>query len=436
MSDSVNTRELILDILMEVTEHQGYSHIILRDVLNKYAYLSRQERAFIARISEGTLERMLEMDMILNQFSKTKVKKMKPVIRNILRMSVYQIKYMDSVPDSAICNEAVKLAVRRGLGGLKGFVNGVLRNISRNKDQIRYPLEEKEPEEYLSVTCSVPLWIVQQWTQEYGYDRTKQMCQSFLESAPLSIRTNLQQTTPQHLKKKLEKEGVSVEENPEFSYAFFISGYDRLDALEAFREGLFSVQDMASMYVAEAADVQPGAYVIDVCAAPGGKSMHLAEKLQGTGMVEARDLTEYKVDLMEENIARCQLKNMKAVQWDATIKDADSVEKADVVIADLPCSGLGVMGRKPDIRYRVTPEDVQALAALQRKILSVVQEYVKPGGTLVYSTCTVTRAENDGNVQWFGEQYPEFQFENMRQLYPGEGRHDGFFIAKWKKQTV
>ena len=436
MSDSVNTRELILDILMEVTEHQGYSHIILRDVLNKYAYLSRQERAFIARISEGTLERMLEMDMILNQFSKTKVKKMKPVIRNILRMSVYQIKYMDSVPDSATCNEAVKLAVRRGLGGLKGFVNGVLRNISRNKDQIRYPLEEKEPEEYLSVTCSVPLWIVQQWTQEYGYDRTKQLCQSFLESAPLSIRTNLQQTTPQHLKKKLEKEGVSVEENPEFSYAFFISGYDRLDALEAFCEGLFSVQDMASMYVAEAADVQPGAYVIDVCAAPGGKSMHLAEKLQGTGMVEARDLTEYKVDLMEENIARCQLKNMKAVQWDATIKDADSVEKADVVIADLPCSGLGVMGRKPDIRYRVTPEDVQALAALQRKILSVVQEYVKPGGTLVYSTCTVTRAENDGNVQWFGEQYPEFQFENMRQLYPGEGRHDGFFIAKWKKQTV
>lgn len=436
MSDSVNTRELILDILMEVTEHQGYSHIILRDVLNKYAYLSRQERAFIARISEGTLERMLEMDMILNQFSKTKVKKMKPVIRNILRMSVYQIKYMDSVPDSATCNEAVKLAVRRGLGGLKGFVNGVLRNISRNKDQIRYPLEEKEPEEYLSVTCSVPLWIVQQWTQEYGYDRTKQMCQSFLESAPLSIRTNLQQTTPQHLKEKLEKEGVSVEENPEFSYAFFISGYDRLDALEAFCEGLFSVQDMASMYVAEAADVQPGAYVIDVCAAPGGKSMHLAEKLQGTGMVEARDLTEYKVDLMEKNIARCQLKNMKAVQWDATIKDADSVEKADVVIADLPCSGLGVMGRKPDIRYRVTPEDVQALAALQRKILSVVQEYVKPGGTLVYSTCTVTRAENDGNVQWFGEQYPEFQFENMRQLYPGEGRHDGFFIAKWKKQTV
>lgn len=436
MSDSVNTRELILDILMEVTEHQGYSHIILRDVLDKYAYLSRQERAFIARISEGTLERMLEMDMILNQFSKTKVKKMKPVIRNILRMSVYQIKYMDSVPDSASCNEAVKLAVRRGLGGLKGFVNGVLRNISRNKDQIRYPLEEKEPEEYLSVTCSVPLWIVQQWTQEYGYDRTKQMCQSFLESAPLSIRTNLQQTTPQHLKEKLEKEGVSVEENPEFSYAFFISGYDRLDALEAFREGLFSVQDMASMYVAEAADVQPGAYVIDVCAAPGGKSMHLAEKLQGTGMVEARDLTEYKVDLMEENIARCQLKNMKAVQWDATMKDADSVEKADVVIADLPCSGLGVMGRKPDIRYRVTPEDVQALAALQRKILSVVQEYVKPGGTLVYSTCTVTRAENDGNVQWFGEQYPEFQFENMRQLYPGEGRHDGFFIAKWKKQTV
>ena len=435
MTNGVNTRELVLSILVDVTGGKEYSHIALRGVLDKYRYLPKQDRAFITRLTEGTLERMIELDYIINQFSKTKVNKMKPIIRNILRMGVYQLKYMDSVPDRAACNEAVNLAVRKGFSGLKGFVNGVMRNISRNLDAIAYPSLEKQPEEYLSVTHSLPMWLVELWVKEYGFDKTKEMAAAFLESAKTCIRTNLTLTTPEELRSRLEEEGVTVEPNPALSYSFFISDYDALDELDSFDEGLFYVQDTASMMVAECADIEPGSYVIDVCAAPGGKSAHMAEKLAGTGMVEARDVTEYKVAMMEDNIARCQLSNMRAVCQDATVLDPDSIEKADIVIADLPCSGLGVLGRKPDIRYRMSYEQVTELAALQRKMLSVVHKYVKSGGQLLYSTCTVNHLENQQNAEWFAKEYPQFQLEKMEQIYPVKGQTDGFFIAKFRKNA-
>lgn len=434
MTSSVNTRELILSVLMDVTGGKEYSHIALRNVLDKYRYLPKQDRAFITRVTEGTLERMIELDYIINQFSKTKVNKMKPAIRNILRMGVYQLKYMDSVPDRAACNEAVNLAVRKGFAGLRGFVNGVMRSVSRELTSVTYPNEKTRPEEYLSVTCSLPLWLVQMWVKTYGYERTKAMAEAFLEPSKTCIRTNLTLTSPEELKAVLVSEGVTVEDNPALSYSFFISDYDALDALDSFEQGLFYVQDTASMLVAEAADAEPGSYVIDVCAAPGGKSAHMAEKLQGTGMVEARDLTDYKVDLMEENIERCRLMNMKAVRQDATMLDAASVEKADILIADLPCSGLGILGRKPDIRYRMSLEQVKELAALQRQILSVVHNYVKPGGQLIYSTCTVNHLENQDNAQWFAKEYPQFELVDMEQIYPIAGQTDGFFISKFRKK--
>ena len=184
------------------------------------------------------------------------------------------------------------------------------------------------------------------------------------------------------------------------------------------------------MMVAKTAAPKPGDYVIDVCAAPGGKSTHMAELLDGTGMVEARDLTEYKVELIEENRIRHGLSNMKAVQMDATVYDEASHEKADVLVCDLPCSGLGVMGRKTDIRYKMTQEKAEDLAALQRQILSVVYDYVKPGGTLLYSTCTIHRRENEDNVAWFLQEHPDFSLEMQRQMLPGEVGSDGFFLAK------
>lgn len=434
MTSGISVRELVLDILLEVNEKEQYSHLVIRDVLNKYQYLEKQERAFLTRLAEGTIEHMLEMDFIINSFSKVKVNKMKPLIRNLLRMSVYQLKYMDSIPDAAVCNEAVKLARKRGFGQLRGFVNGVLRNIARELSHLQYPDEKLEPVRFLEVTYSVPGWMVEQWIKDFGYEQTKGICESFLKERPITIRTNLTKTTPEELKQKLEAEGVTVNEIAKLPYAFEISDYDYLQALESFEAGLFYVQDISSMMVAELAAPERGNYIIDVCAAPGGKSSHLAEKMDGTGTVEARDLTEYKVSLIEENTERHGLVNMQAVQMDATVYDAASEEKADVLICDLPCSGLGVMGKKTDIRYKMTVQKQKDLVQLQRQILDTVHTYVKKGGILVYSTCTIHKDENTGNVEWFVKKYPEFEIISSEQMFPGGEYHDGFFIAKLRRK--
>lgn len=433
VTDSVNTRELVLEMLIEIIEKNQYSHLVLRDVLDKYQYLSKQERAFMTRLTEGTLEHLIELDYIIDSFSKTKVRKMKPMIRSILRMSVYQIKYMDSVPDSAVCNEAVKLAKRHGFGQLSGFVNGVLRNISRNISDVRYP-DQKDMVRFLEVKYSMPQWIVKQWINDYGMEKTEQILKGFDRENPLSIRTNTLKCTPEELRDKLKAEGVIVEPVKDLDYAFYISGFDYLNGLQSFEDGLFYVQDVSSMMTAELAAPEENDYVIDVCAAPGGKSTHLAEKLKGTGMVEARDLTDYKVDLIRDNIDRHELHNMKAVLMDATSYDEASVNKADVLICDLPCSGLGVLGRKTDIRYKISTEQEKELMELQRQILDTVHQYVKPGGTLVYSTCTIDKMENEDNVRWFADKYKDFILKEERQLLPGQLGGDGFFLAKFIRE--
>lgn len=448
MTKAINEREIVLEVLLEITEQGMYSHIVLRDVLNKYQYLEKKERSFITRVTEGTLEHMMEIDYILDQFSKVKVKKMKPVIRNIMRSAVYQMKYMDSVPVSAACNEAVKLAVRKGFGSLRGFVNGVLRNVARNLDQIEYPTE---PLKRLSIQYSMPEWILNLWLKAYDSDIVEQMLQAFQRETPLTIRCNLRMVTPKQLKEHLEAEGVTVKVHPYLEYAFHISGFDYLGDLESFQNGEFSVQDISSMLVSELAGPKEGDYVIDVCAAPGGKSLHMAEKLNGSGHVEARDLTEYKVGLIQENIERTGLSNVEAVQQDALIFDETSVGKADIVLADLPCSGLGVLAKKTDLKYKATKEGADSLAKLQREMLKNVQAYVKDEGKLVYSTCTINPAENMDNVHWFLNEYPEFELIDIHgslceelqkdvkengciQLLPGVHQSDGFFLACMKKR--
>ena len=448
MTKAINEREIVLEVLLEITEHGMYSHIVLRDVLNKYQYLEKKERSFITRVTEGTLEHMMEIDYILDQFSKVKVKKMKPVIRNIMRSAVYQMKYMDSVPVSAACNEAVKLAVRKGFGSLRGFVNGVLRNVARNLDQIEYPTESLKR---LSIQYSMPEWILNLWLKAYDSDIVEQMLQAFQRETPLTIRCNLRMVTPKQLKEHLEAEGVTVQVHPYLEYAFHISGFDYLGDLVSFQNGEFSVQDISSMLVSELAAPKEGDYVIDVCAAPGGKSLHMAEKLNGSGHVEARDLTEYKVSLIQENIERTGLSNVEAVQQDALIFDEASVGKADIVLADLPCSGLGVLAKKTDLKYKATKEGADSLAKLQREMLKNVQAYVKDEGKLVYSTCTINPAENMDNVHWFLNQYPEFELIDIHgslceelqkdvkengciQLLPGVHQSDGFFLACMKKR--
>ena len=443
------TRELVLGVLLEVTRDGEYSHISLRNVLTKYQYLDKRDRAFITRVVEGTLEHMIEIDYIINQFSKVKVNKMKPVIRCILRSAVYQLKYMDGVPNSAACNEAVKLATKKGFASLKGFVNGVLRSIERNLDTITYP-DEANVMEYLSVKYSMPEWILQKWLAEYDREIVETMLADYQTEKPTTIRVNRNVMSKEELVHSLEGQGVHVENHPYHPDALWISSYDYLADLESFNAGGFHVQDISSMLVAHLANPKDGDNVIDVCAAPGGKSLHVAELLGGTGHVEARDLTSYKVNLIWDNIERSGMKNIEAVQWDATVLDEASVEKADIVVADLPCSGLGVLGKKTDLKYKMTEQTQKDLVVLQRDILSTVKSYVKPGGTLIYSTCTINKDENMGNVDWFLTDNKEFELVPVKdelceelkesvvrdgclQLIPGVHKSDGFFIAKFKK---
>ncbi len=423
---AVNVRALSLELLLEITEKKAYSHIVLRGALERYQYLGKQDRAFLTRLTEGTVERMLELDHIIGQYSKVPVKKLKPVIRGILRLSVYQLRYMDRIPASAVCNEAVRLAGKKGFGNLKGFVNGVLRSIVRELDEITCA----EP----WIQYSTPKWIVDQWTEEYGEETALRMLQSQYEERPLTVRVNVQKITREGLMERLTKEGVHAKKVEGLDCALAISDYDYLRAIPSFREGLFQVQDVSSMRAALLAAPKPGDYCIDVCAAPGGKSLHLAELLQGTGFVEARDLTEEKVSLIEENRVRCGASNVRAVRMDATVLHEASIQKADIVLADLPCSGLGVLGKKRDLKYRMSREQQKELAELQRTILHTVWQYVKPGGTLLYSTCTVHKEENQANTEWFLAHHP-FLLKEQVQMLPGMGLWDGFYIAKMERTT-
>ncbi|MGN0277102.1 MAG: 16S rRNA (cytosine(967)-C(5))-methyltransferase RsmB [Hominisplanchenecus sp.] len=445
----INLREIILGALMDIVEEEQYSHIVMKDVLEKYQYLEKRDRAFITRVTEGTLENMIQLDYIIERFSKVKVRQMKPVIRNILRMSVYQLKYMDSVPDSAICNEGVRLAQKRGFYQLKGFVNGVLRSVARNLDKVEYPSREKQPILYLSVTYSMPEWILKNWIELYGFDAVEEICADMHKEKLTSVRCNLGKASMDEIVESLKAQDICVERVPYLDYALNIGNYNYMKAVDAFKKGWFQVQDVSSMLVSEIAAPKWGDFCIDVCAAPGGKSLHLADMLQGSGHVEARDVTDYKVSLMQDNIERIGAINMSAVRMDATVFDSESVEKADILLADVPCSGLGVIGKKADIRYKMTPAKQAEIVKLQRKILDTVWPYVKKGGTLIYSTCTIGAEENQYNVKWFLENYP-FRLESIDpyicdelkskttqagylQLLPGVHKTDGFFMARFKR---
>lgn len=443
MTNSVNLRAVVLDVLMEINEHHSFSHLVLNQALVKYQYLDKSQRGFITRVAQGTVEKKIEIDYCIDAFSKIKVKKCKPVIRCILEMSVYQLLYMKNVPQSAVCNEAVKLAVKKGFSGLRGFVNGVLRNLARSMDSIAYPDVKKEPYKYLSIKYSMPEWILALWKEVYDFDTIVDMLEGFHQNKKTYIRCNTTKKTPKEIKNILEAEGVTVNAVSNLSYAYEISGYDYLTDLASFEQGLYQIQDISSMMAGEIADPKASDYVIDVCAAPGGKSIQaalkmyenaVAEGLEMTGVVDSRDVSDYKTELIENNLERLDINCVKTKVWDATVKDKQCVGKADIVIADLPCSGLGIIGRKPDIKYQTSPEKLKELVALQRQILSTIHAYVKPGGYMVYSTCTIHSAENEENANWLCKEYGFEPASEYIQMLPGKDAFDGFFVAKLKKQ--
>lgn len=449
-NDDFLLRNLSLDILLEVTAGREYIHIITRQVLDKYDYLDGKKKAFIKRLTAGTIERRIELDYVIDSFSKTKVNKMRPQIRCILEMAVYQIMFMDNVYDTAAVNNAVKLARKRGFSSLSGYVNGVLRSVSAGYADISLPDAKKEPVKYLSVKYSMPEFIVNLLSDQYGFDRCERILSNTVKENGVSVRIdeNLDAGERKSLIENWKKDGAEVEESSLLPYAVRIKGSEGLSRLSGYAEGKFVGQDVSSMFVCHFAGIKPGDTVIDVCAAPGGKSMHALAKLKNKGEVISCDVSEFKVAGIRENFERIPYDNYRLEVADASVNREEFNQKADVLLADVPCSGLGVMSKKQDIKYRIDSEALEQIVMLQRRILSNVQNYVRPGGTLVYSTCTINREENNGNLKWLCDNYgfetrplenvPEelagcIQPDNSL-LLTGEEGNDGFFIAVLKKK--
>lgn len=467
-----NTREIVLDLLLTMEREREFSNRLLGNVLDKYDYLDTKEKAFIKRVTEGCVERRIELDYYLNHFSSVSVQKMKPLIRCLLRMSVYQLLYMDAIPDSAVCNEACKLAVKRKFQNLRGFVNGVLRNIARNKENLPMPDRNREPLSFFSVKYSMPEWIVQLWLDEYGKEITETLLEGLMRIHPVSLRFSKRadEKKREELLKGFARTGAECQKSRYLPYMYTLHKCSGVGSLPGFEEGYFTVQDVSSALAVEAAGIEKGNICMDVCAAPGGKTMLAAEK---AAEVLAGDISGEKVARMEENISRMGLANVRARVHDATITDSDYREKADVLLLDVPCSGLGVMGKKRDIKYNITEEGLKSLCSLQKEIVKASWEYVKPGGILLYSTCTVNTAENEEMVRFIAEELPfepiplsetlpeeilaekqritemrkkagkplsvplnEAETEACIQLLPGFMETDGFFIARFRRKGI
>ena len=459
MTNNVNLREISLDILLEINEKDQYIHVLLNEALSKYQYLEKKERAFISRLVRGTLERRITLDYCINQVSKVPVNKMKPLIRNLMRMSAYQIIYMDKAAEHVVCNEAVKLASKRGFSGLKGFVNGVLRNLIRQ-------LPQMDLESDMSVKYSVPAWLADFFIKSYGKETAEMVLADFMTEKKMSVMTNTSKISRDELVEKLKSEGIKAAFADYVSEALYISDVNYLDESVAFRHGDFYVQDVSSMLsmhfsgLSKLAQKEDG-LVLDVCAAPGGKSVLASLLMQGKGKIISRDLTYDKVSMIDENCRRLGISNIETQVFDATSLDEALKEKVDFVIADLPCSGLGIIGRKPDIKYNVTPEKLKELSELQKSILDVIAEYVKHGGELHYSTCTLNPVENEANFNYLllkgfkgmdlttlpifealledtDKKYHEKLIEDAKKGYitilPGIMKCDGFFISSLIKE--
>lgn len=428
-----NAREIVLDTLLEIERNNVFSSQLLRAVLDKYDYLDAQDKGFIKRLTEGCIERKIELDYYLNQYSSVPVHKMKALIRCLMRMGVYQIVYMDKIPDSAACNEAVKLAQKRKFVNLKGFVNGVLRKIVQNKDALPMP-DRENVELYYSIKYSCPEWIVRMWLEDYGSEDTEVILEALAAIHPVSIRfpETVAEETREEYRKYWEKSGVIVKKNPLLPYMYTLENVEGVQHLAGFQEGIFTVQDVSSAMCVEAAELKDKHICMDICAAPGGKTMLAAEK---AAKILARDVSEQKVEKIKLNCERMKLSHKVETEvWDATITDESKKEWADVVFMDVPCSGLGVMGKKRDIKYHVTPESLESLAELQKQIVESSWQYVKKGGILIYSTCTIHKKENQEMIRFICENFP-FELEEEKQILPGFVKADGFYYARLRRKA-
>ncbi|HWK22213.1 MAG TPA: 16S rRNA (cytosine(967)-C(5))-methyltransferase RsmB [Ureibacillus sp.] len=438
-----NVRDAALTILLAVDKHQAYSNLLLNQTINKYK-IDAKDRALLTELTYGTLQHKYTLDYYLEPYIRGK---MDLWVKWLLRLSLYQIVYLDRVPDHAAVNEAVEISKRRGHKGIASVVNGILRSILRQG--VRATKEISEPTKRLAIETSHPEWLVERFIEAYGVEKTSEMLHENNVPPISSVRVNTTKASVDEVLTLLEQEGVQAKQSeviPECLH--LISG--QASRTKAFKEGYITIQDESSMMPANALNPQPGWRVLDMCAAPGGKTTHIAEKMKNEGSILATDLHPHKLDLIDETSTRLGLEIIQTAPIDGR-KAAEflQVESFDAVLVDAPCSGLGVMRRKPDIKYTKREEDLSRLHEIQLQLLDNAVKVLKKGGRLVYSTCTVNKEENEETVQAFLASHPEIesvQLENlpiellersqggMLQVFPQDFGSDGFFVAAFRKK--
>jgi len=447
----INPREIAVQALLEIMEGDAYNSVTLKKLLRQNGAMPPRDRAFVTEIVNGTLRNIYYIDYVLNHISTIKTEKMKPWILALLRSAVYQLLFLDKVPASAVCNEAVELTKGKGFAKLSSFVNGVLRNVIRKEKEIVLPSEEENPVEYLSVRYSHPIWLLNMWMHQYDYDFVKALCQKNNEALRVTIACNTTKITPSQLKKELEESGVVVEKSKMIENGLLVSKTADMGKLPAFQKGYFHVQDESSLFAVTILDPQKGERILDVCAAPGGKTFSIAEKMDNQGEVVSRDIFPHKVVLIQEGVDRLGLDIVKVEEWDAMVLKQEDMEQYDRVLIDAPCSGLGLIRKKPDIRLKKNGNAIDELVKIQRSILEQGSKYVKNGGILVYSTCTICQKENLKNIEWFLKEHTEYRLEDMTpllpknwefptakqgyvNLFPHIHETDGFFVARMRRE--
>ena len=441
----LNARRLALDVLTDVREKGAYASLALGERL-RAAHLSPEDRRLATGLVYGTLENQLQIDYALDRLMDHPTRE--PVQRDILRMGAYQILFLDRVPDSAAVDEAVKLTRAMGMEAACGFINAVLRNLSRGKDEIAWPDREADPVAYLSVMGSMPRWLVEKLVAAYGPEEAGRVILYREEEHPVCVRPNFTRLSDAEFEALLQEKGWRAERGLA-PHAWLIYGAGDLAADADYRAGRFSIQGQSSMLAAEALEVRPGMKVLDACAAPGGKSAYLCEQMQLTGRVYAWELHEKRAQLLEGVRRRLGLDNLRISVRDALDFRPDLEGALDGVLLDAPCAGLGVLSQKPDIKLRLKEEDIPAIVDTQGRLIDTVCRYVRPGGALVYSTCSLLPEENADRVRAFLQVHPNFTLEPLPTSFPEELRArqtpcglqllgcrdgvEGFFIARMRR---
>ncbi len=438
----VNSRELAFSLLYRVANDGAYANLLLDKELSSND-LTRQDAALITQLVYGVLRRQAALDHMIGQFLTRPLNKLPLKILLILRLGVYQLYYMDKIPASAAVNESVKLAKKHGHEGTVRLVNGVLRKIAASLETISWPDPAENMVKYIAVTESHPVFLVERWLAELGPEETMALCQKNNETSPLTLRVNTLQITKGEVLAELAALGIEAKEGLWAPDAVILQGGNAPGSLAIFRQGKVLVQDESSQLAALNLAPPPGGKVLDLCAAPGGKTTYLAQLMEDSGEIRAFDVYPHKIALIEENCRRLGVHIVHAALGDAAVLNRELLDWADAVLVDAPCSGLGVLGRRPDARWQKSPALICEMALLSGKILDNAAAYVKKGGRLLYSTCTLTHEENQDNVAAFLKNHPAFhlvplpalpkawQAEGaaMWQIWPQRSGTDGFFLA-------